>query len=124
MHVADQMNLTELEQLCLYQLSESLDESNVIAVYVEANEGPKQLDKVLEMCYDVIQANFARVSRSGAFCALSQALMLKIIENVVPKLNRLTSEQLSPTSQPIRRDQLASNEADVEDETDYNDEND
>ena len=89
------MNLTELEQLCLYHVSESLDESNVIDVYIEANDGPQVLEKVIEMCYDVIQSNFARVSRSAPFCALSQPLMLKIIERVVPKLNRLNSEHLN-----------------------------
>lgn len=91
---ADRMNLVELEQLCMYYLSESLNETNVIDVYVEANEGPHELDNVAKMCYDVMQTCFARVSRSPAFCALSQPLMLKIIENVVPKLIRLTSEQL------------------------------
>lgn len=93
--VADRMNLTELEQLCLYHISESLNENNVIQVYVEACEAPQTLEKVVQMCYDVIQTNFAYVSRSAPFCSLSQELMLQIIENVVPKLNRLNSEQIN-----------------------------
>lgn len=92
------MNLTELEKLCLYHVSESLDENNVIGVLSEACQGLKELDKVVEMCFDVIQANFARISRSAPFCALPQPLMLRIIENVVPKLSRLTSEQMDRPS--------------------------
>jgi hypothetical protein len=95
MKLADSMNLCELEQLCLFQLSQLMNQDNVIKIFKEAYElSPDILKNVIQLCFDVISVNFSYVSRSEDFCALPQDLMLKIIENVVPKLARLNSTQV------------------------------
>lgn len=98
MRVADTMNLCELQKLCLFHLSELIDKKNVISIYREAIEQPNVLDEVISMCYDVISEFFAFVSRTEDFCALPQDLMIRVIENVVPKLSRLTSHQVEQTN--------------------------
>ena len=92
MKSADLMNLNNLVNLCLFHLSEMITPDNVIKVYKEANEYPDILINVINMCHDVITTNFAKISRSADFCSLPQEPMLKIIENVVPRLTRLNSE--------------------------------
>jgi hypothetical protein len=89
---ADLMNLSNLIQLCFFHLSEMINTDNVIKIYREANEWPDVLENVLNMCHDVITTNFSKISRSFDFCSLPQEPMLKIIENVVPRLERLNSE--------------------------------
>ena len=99
MRAADSMNLTQLEKLCLFHLSELINYENVIKIYKEASETPEVLKDVLDLCYDVIQAKFSVVSKSADFCSLDQTLMLRIIENVIPKLARVTSIQVEAESQ-------------------------
>ena len=96
MKQADSMNMCELMQMSLFQLSEILNQDNVVKIFKEAYElSPDVLKNVINLCFDVISVNFSYVSRKEDFCALSQDLMLKIIENVVPKLSRLSSVQVN-----------------------------
>lgn len=92
MQAADLMNLCNLEKLCLFHLSELITPKNVVKIYKEAYESPDVLKQVISMCNDVITTNFALISRCADFCSLPQEPMLKIIENVVPRLARLNSE--------------------------------
>jgi BTB/POZ domain-containing protein 9 len=94
MRLADRMNMLNLEDLCLFYLSEMINKENAVKIFREAFEGSPPLDKVASICYEAISPNFAYVSRSVDFCSLPQESMLKLIENVVPKLSRLNSEQL------------------------------
>ncbi len=91
MKAADEVNLVELQKLGLFYLSLILNKENVIEIYSEASDSPEVLKNVLELCYDMISVNFPIISKDTEFCSLSQELMIKIIENVVPKLNRVTS---------------------------------
>lgn len=52
------------------------------------------------MCHDLILYKFAYVSKTDDFCSLPQELVIKIIENVVPKLTRVTSVQVSDENIP------------------------
>ena len=92
MRSADLMNLSSLVNLCLFHFSEMINPDNVIKIYKEANEYPDVLHSVIIMCHDLLTTNFAKISRSADFCSLPQEPMLKIIENVVPRLTRLNSE--------------------------------
>ena len=47
------------------------------------------------MCHDEMSAKFAYISRTEDFCSLPQELMIKLIENIVPKLSRVTSVQIN-----------------------------
>jgi hypothetical protein len=106
MKLADSMNLCELEQLCLFQLSSLMSQDNVIKIFKEAYElSPEILKNVIQLCFDVIAASFSHVSRSADFCALPQDLMLRIIENVVPKLARLNSVQVDSNQSSGRTNQ-------------------
>lgn len=126
MRLADSMNMCELEQLCLFQLSQIIDRDNVVKIFKEAYESsPEILKNVVQLSYEVMSANFAYVSRSPDFCSLSQDLMLKIIENVVPKLARLNSAQVEaqpPASsgfvrpQTVHANRQASSDSDSDDE--------
>jgi len=123
---ADLMNLTKLAKLCLFHLSEIINQHNVIKIYKEASESQNQaLDDVLALCYEVIMANFSFISRTEEFCSLPQDLMLKIIENVVPKLARLTSSQINNEQAVILRPSENLNETlgEYESEDDDEDEN-
>ncbi len=92
MKLADSMNIVELEQLALFQLSNIINQDNCVKIFKEAYEtSPDVLKNVISLCYDNISKYFSYVSRSEDFVSLSQDLMLKIIENVVPKLSRLDS---------------------------------
>ena len=95
MRAADLMNLCNLEKLCLFHLSEMITHENVIKIYKEANETPEVLKNVIIMCHDIIATNFSYISRCADFCSLPQEPMLKIIENVVPRLARLNSDQVN-----------------------------
>ena len=101
MKAADLMNLTTLDKLCLFHLSEMINTDNVIKIYKEAYETPDVLKNVITMCHDVITTNFSYISRNADFCSLPQEPMLKIIENVVPKLTRLNSEQVNNDNQDL-----------------------
>ena len=104
MRAADLVNLTELQQLCLFYLSLILNKENVVEIYKESSDTPDVLKSVLELCFDVMSANFSSISKSTEFCSLSQELMIKVIENVVPKLNRVTSYHIN------NQEQIPSNE--------------
>lgn len=126
---ADLMNLTKMAKLCLFHLSEIINQHNVIKIYKEACESQNQaLDDVLVLCYEVIMANFSFISRTEEFCSLQQDLMLKMIENVVPKLARLTSSQINneqaiiPPSSENLNETINDNQSD--DEFENEDEND
>lgn len=95
MRAADKMNLIELDKLCLFHLSEIVSQDNVIKIFKEASETPDILKHVVQMCYDVLSVNFAYASRTEDFCSLQQELMVKVLENVVPKLCRLSSVQVN-----------------------------
>jgi hypothetical protein len=43
----------------------------------------------------MISEKFAYISQTDDFCSLPQSLMIKIIENVVPRLTRVTSVQVN-----------------------------
>ncbi len=47
------------------------------------------------MCHDEMSAKIAYISRTEDFCSLPQELMIKLIENIVPKLSRVTSVQIN-----------------------------
>jgi hypothetical protein len=94
MRAADKMNLIELEKLCLFQLSLMINQDNVIKIYRETHDKSPIIQSVVQMCHDEMSAKFAYISRTTDFCSLPQELMIKIIENTVPKLTRLTSVQL------------------------------
>jgi hypothetical protein len=49
----------------------------------------------LKLCYDQISVKFAYISKTEDFCALPQELMVKIVENVIPKLARLDSVRVN-----------------------------
>ena len=51
------------------------------------------------MCHDEMSAKFAYISRTEDFCSLPQELMIKLIENIVPKLSRVTSVQINEGSE-------------------------
>ncbi len=101
MRAADKMNLIELEQLCLFHLSLMINQDNVIKIYRETHDRNPIIQSVVQMCHDEMSAKFAYISRTSDFCSLPQELMIKIIENIVPKLTRLTSVQVeSANTQP------------------------
>jgi hypothetical protein len=115
MKLADSMNLCELEQLCLFQLSNLMNQDNVIKIFKEAYElSPDILKNVIQLCFDVISVNFSYVSRSEDFCALPQDLMLRIIENVVPKLARLNSVQVNSAAAPTPNQNIANTNRRIE----------
>ncbi|CAF0868998.1 unnamed protein product [Brachionus calyciflorus] len=125
MRAADKMNLIELGKLCLYHLTEMIDEDNVIRIFVEACDSENVLHEVLSFCYEVISSNFKKISSTVDFCSLKQELMIKIIENVIPKLNRLTSSVIEgsqnatvtiPASQDLGNTE--SNDSDDSDDSD------
>ena len=61
---------------------------------------------------------FAIVSKTDDFCSLPQELVIKIIENVVPKLTRVTSVQVSDENMPDMPNlHLSCNEEDDESST-------
>lgn len=95
MRVADKMNLVELEKVCLFHLSLMINQDNVIKIYKEVHDKEPVIQSVVQMCYDEMSAKFAYISRTTDFCSLPQNLMIKIIENIVPKLQRLTSVQIN-----------------------------
>jgi len=43
----------------------------------------------------MIIEKFAFISQTDAFCSLPQELMITIIQNVIPRLNRVTSVQVN-----------------------------
>jgi hypothetical protein len=94
MRAADKMNLVELEKVCLFHLSLMINQDNVIKIYKETHDKNPIIQAVVQMCHDEMSAKFAYISRTSDFCSLPQELMIKIIENIVPKLNRITSVQL------------------------------
>lgn len=100
MRAADELNILELQKLVLFYLSLILNTENVVEIYREASETPDVLKNVIDLCYDLMSANFLAISKSQEFCSLDQHLMVKVIENVVPKLNRVTSVQL-PDPEPV-----------------------
>ena len=88
---ADLMNLNMLEKLCLFHLSELINTRNCIKVYREAQERKPVLADVIRLCYDVIVSDFKEISKCEDFCTLNQELMLRLIENVIPRLKRIES---------------------------------
>ena len=88
---ADLMNLNMLEKLCLFHLSELINVRNCIKVYREAQERKPVLTDVIRLCYDVIVGDFKEISKCEDFCTLNQELMLRLIENVIPRLKRIES---------------------------------
>ena len=121
MRAADLMNLGDLEKLCIMHLFEMMDQDNVVKIYKEAHVKNPVIQSVVNMCHDFMKDNFAYVSRSDDFCSLSQELMVKIIENIIPKLTRLTSSQLNenppaPEVQPSPTIPERQNESDSSDE--------
>jgi hypothetical protein len=104
MRAADLVNLIELQHLCLFYLSLILNKENVVEIYREASDTPDVLKSVLELCFDVMSVNFSSISKSIEFCSLSQELMIKVIENVVPKLNRVTSYHINNQEQLLSND--------------------
>jgi hypothetical protein len=101
MRAADLVNLIELQQLCLFYLSLILNKENVVEIYKEASDTDDVLKSVLDLCFDNFAANFASISKSVEFCSLSQELMIRVIENVVPKLNRVTSYHINSQEQTL-----------------------
>lgn len=95
---ADLLNMSSLEELVLYHLSEAINEDNVITIYREVCETLPILTKIEQLCYDVMRAKFSRITTTEEFCSLPQDLMLKIIENVVTKLP--SSEPSTNSTQP------------------------
>lgn len=100
MRAADKMNLVELEKLCLYHLSQIINEDNVCKIYKAIHEKKPFVEPVLQMCHDQISIKFAYISKTDVFCSLPQELMIKIIENVIPKLSRITSIQVNEIDRP------------------------
>lgn len=82
-------NLEELVQLCLFDLSQMMNENNVIRIFKEAFDERKNLGIILDLCYQVILENFTIISRSVDFCSLDQRLMHQVIKNVVPQLDEI-----------------------------------
>ncbi len=70
-----------------------MDEKNIVTIFREANEKLPILNTVIELCYQNMPLIFQQVVQSKEFCALSQDLMIKILNNVVPMLP--TAEQLA-----------------------------
>ncbi|RNA32038.1 kelch motif [Brachionus plicatilis] len=87
--VARMFYLDELRNLCLYHLSEMINEKNVIRIFNEAFDSCTIPGIFLDLCYEVILENFETISQSEDFCSLDQYLMHKVIQNVVPKLNEI-----------------------------------
>ena len=105
MRAADEMNLTDLDKLCIYHLFEMMNQDNVIKIYKEIHIRKPVIQSVVTMCHEFMKDNFAYISRTEEFCSLSQELTIKILENIIPKLTRLTSSQLNdeetPSLEPI-----------------------
>jgi hypothetical protein len=55
-------------------------------MYRNAHKSQPVLDEVVKLCYDVMVTDFGSISKSEDFCTLKQDLMLKLIENVIPRL--------------------------------------
>lgn len=104
MRAADKMNLVELEKVCLFHLSLMINQDNVIKIYKETHDKNPIMQSVVQMCHDEMSANFAYISRTSDFCSLPQELMIKIIENIVPKLSRVTSIQVEASIHTIQPD--------------------
>lgn len=106
---ADLMNLNMLEKLCLFHLSELINTKNCIKVYREAQERKPVLSDVIRLCYDVIVSDFKEISKCEDFCTLNQELMLRLIENVIPRLKRIESRaddhQQQPRHAPVHQQQ-------------------
>ena len=62
-------------------------------IFREAHEKLPILNQVIELCYDNMPKVFPKVVSSKEFCALSQDLMLKILNNVVPNLPKTEEKQ-------------------------------
>ena len=101
MRAADEMNLTDLDKLCIFHIFEMMNQDNVIKIYKEAHIRNPVIQSVVTMCHDFMKDDFAYISRTEDFCSLSQELMIKIIENIIPKLTRLTSSQLNENPPPL-----------------------
>lgn len=123
MRAADKMNLVDLQKHCLFELSQIINADNLVKIYQEASETPDVLKDVIQVCFMEASINFSYISRTEDFCSLGQEQMLKMIENVVPKLNRLTSLQVNgehvnptptPAPNPIPEDNNTSSDSDDE----------
>jgi hypothetical protein len=47
------------------------------------------------MCHDEIIVKFSYISKTEDFCSLPQELMIKLVENVIPRLARVNSVQVN-----------------------------
>lgn len=70
-----------------------MNKENIIKIFCEAHEKLPILEQVIELCYDNMPKIFPDIVTSKEFCALSQELMVKILNNVVPKLQNLDEEK-------------------------------
>jgi hypothetical protein len=87
-----------LFKINIYSIGERLDKDNIVIIFREAHEKLPILNQVIELCYDNMPKVFPDVVSSKEFCALSQDLMLKILNNVVPKLPKSEEKEIENTN--------------------------